>query len=162
MVLPRRILACTDLSAAGNEAVAYAAELTRVLGAELVVAHLFDGYVVTQRELLRAPERTEIAARRERLVEELRAVVQRVAPGVAARFICEHADAHREIPALAAREGADLIVVGRYGHSGFARFFVGSVTDSVVRNASVPVLAVGDGSRVAVHAGGGVQAVQRS
>jgi nucleotide-binding universal stress UspA family protein len=153
MSLPRRVLACTDLSPAGNEAVAYAAQLAEACGAELIVAHLFDGYVMSQRELLREPGRAEAAQRREQLFEKLQAVVGQLAPGRSVRCICEHADAHREIPNLAAREGADLIVLGRYGHGGFARFFMGSVTDAVVRNAGVPVLAVGDGRRAASRAG---------
>jgi nucleotide-binding universal stress UspA family protein len=153
MSLPRRILACTDLSPAGNDAVAYAAQLAQACGAELIVAHLFNGYVMMQRELLREPAQRDAMQRRERLLEELRSVVGQLAPGRSIRCICEHADAHREIPNLAAREGADLIVLGRYGHGGFARFFMGSVTDAVVRNAGVPVLAVGDGARATSRAG---------
>jgi nucleotide-binding universal stress UspA family protein len=152
MSLPRRILACTDLSPAGNDAVAYAAQLAQACGAELIVAHLFDGFVMMQRELLRDAGRSEVAQRREQRLEELQSVVRRLASGSSVRCICEHADAHREIPKLAAREGVDLIVLGRYGHGGFARFFVGSVTDAVVRNAGVPVLAVGGGTRAASRA----------
>ncbi len=152
MRLPRRILACTDFSANGDEAVAYAAQLARALDAELVVAHLFNGFVIMQRELLRSPSDGETEARRAAGLERLQELVARVGGGVPARFVCEHADARTEIPHLARREGCELIVVGRYGQSGFAHLFVGSVTDSVVRNASVPVLAVGNGVAVEKHA----------
>lgn len=152
MSLPRRILACTDFSPAGNSAVAYAADLARALGAELLIAHLFDGLPVMQRELLREPANGEIATRREHGLEQLHALTRPLAPGLAMRCICEHADAHREIPQFAAREGADLIVVGRYGRGGFARFFMGSVADSVMRNSSVPVLAVGESACVGARA----------
>jgi nucleotide-binding universal stress UspA family protein len=39
-------------------------------------------------------------------------------------------------------EHADLIVMGTHGHSGYERFFVGSVTNKVLHKASVPVLVV--------------------
>jgi nucleotide-binding universal stress UspA family protein len=42
----------------------------------------------------------------------------------------------------AEEEGADLIVMGTHGHSGYERFFVGSVTNKVLHKASVPVLVV--------------------
>jgi len=43
---------------------------------------------------------------------------------------------------FAAQQEADLIVIGTHGHSRLAAFFLGSVTQKVVRTASTPVLAV--------------------
>lgn len=162
MRLPRKILACTDFSANGDEAVAYAAALATALDAELIVAHLFDGFVVLQHELLRAPTDGAVEKRRLEGLARLHELVQRVAAGRPVRCVCEHANARTDIPQLARREGAELIVVGRYGASGVGHLFVGSVTDFVVRNASVPVLAVGDGASVATHAGAHESAAHRS
>lgn len=155
MRLPKRILACTDFSMGGNEAVDYALRLAAALGAEVVVAHLFDGYVVMQRELVRPPDDGEVETRRLGGLSRLHELVRQLAPaaGVAVRCVCEHGNARSEIPRLAHREGADLIVLGRYGQSGVGHMFMGSVTDAIVRNASMPVLAVGDGGRPAAHAG---------
>lgn len=42
-----------------------------------------------------------------------------------------------------AREtGADLIIMGTHGHSGYERYFVGSVTNKVLHKSAVPVLVV--------------------
>ncbi len=160
MRLPKRILACTDFSSGGNEAVAYAADLAAALGAELVVAHLFDGFVMVQRELLRAPDAAELETRRLGGLSRLHELVRQLGPrdGAAARCVCEHGNPRSEIPRLAQREGADLIVVGRYGQSGVGQMFMGSVTDAIVRNASMPVLAVGNGARVTTRAGDHAQA----
>lgn len=155
MRLPKRILACTDFSAGGNDAVDYAFRLAAALGAEVVVAHLFDGFVVMQRELVRPPDDGELESRRLAGLSRMHELVRQLAPaaGVAVRCVCEHGNARSEIPRLAQREGAELIVLGRYGQSGVGHMFMGSVTDAIVRNASMPVLAVGEGARAADRAG---------
>ena len=159
MRLPKRILACTDFSSGGNEAVDYAIQLARALGAEVVIAHLFDGFVVMQRELVRPPDDGELESRRLGGLSRLHELVRQLAPaGVAVRCLCEHGNARSEIPRLAQREGADLIVLGRYGQSGVGHMFMGSVTDAIVRNASMPVLAVGEGARAANRASDAAQA----
>ncbi len=43
---------------------------------------------------------------------------------------------------VAARERADLIVIGSHGRTGLARAMLGSVAERVVRHASCPVLVV--------------------
>ena len=50
---------------------------------------------------------------------------------------------HGEILAQAGRLGADLIVMGTHGRSGFERLLLGSVTEKVLRTAKQPVLTVG-------------------
>ena len=56
-----------------------------------------------------------------------------VAQGVPADKIVEVADEH----------DVDMIIIGRRGHSALKRFFLGSVTDRVVRHANCDVLIVG-------------------
>ena len=50
------------------------------------------------------------------------------------------ADEH--ISAYAQEQAIDLIVMSTHGHSGFKRFFLGSVTDRVIRAGQTPVLVV--------------------
>lgn len=50
---------------------------------------------------------------------------------------------HRAIVDHAADVGADLIVMGTHGRTGLAHVALGSVTERVVRSASVPVMTVG-------------------
>jgi len=163
MQLPKRILACTDFSTGGNDAVAYALELGAALGAEVVLAHLFDGFVLMQRELWRPPNDSDVETRRMGGLARLQELARRLArPGLTTRCVCEHGNARTEIPRLAQREGADLIVLGRYGQSGIGHLFMGSVTDAIVRNASMPVLAVGNGAHAEARAGDGTRKEVRS
>lgn len=48
----------------------------------------------------------------------------------------------REIVAAAEGADADLVVMGTHGRSGLQRVVLGSVTETVLRHASVPVLAI--------------------
>ncbi|WP_020655328.1 universal stress protein [Massilia niastensis] len=49
-------------------------------------------------------------------------------------------DGGRALLALAARDGHDLVVMGCYGHSQFRELFLGGVTRTVLRDATLPVL----------------------
>ena len=62
----------------------------------------------------------------------LRVDVRRLAKG--------HADVADTLLAHAAETGADFIVMGGHGHSRLRDFFLGSVTDVVLRSVKVPVL----------------------
>jgi nucleotide-binding universal stress UspA family protein len=145
-MIAKRILACTDFSAGGNAAAAYAVELAAELHADVVLTHLLNGAVMLQWELLRPATPAELEGRRMVGLARLQELARQLArPGVSIRCRCEHGDPHRDIPRLAQEEAIDLIVVGRYGHSGLARLFLGSVADSVIRNCTVPVLAISNG-----------------
>ncbi|ELY60672.1 universal stress protein [Natronolimnohabitans innermongolicus] len=48
----------------------------------------------------------------------------------------------REIPAYATETDVDLIVMGTHGRTGIGQWFLGSVTENVVRQAEVPVFCV--------------------
>ena len=53
-----------------------------------------------------------------------------------------HGDAVAGIEAAIARHTPDLVVVGTHGRTGLARLLLGSVAESVLRVATVPVLVV--------------------
>jgi len=62
--------------------------------------------------------------------------------GLEAQSIIWEGDPGETIIAAAAAEGADLIVVGTTGRGGVGRMLMGSTSDFVIRNATVPVLVV--------------------
>lgn len=49
-------------------------------------------------------------------------------------------DADKVLPAYAAECGADLIVMGAYGHSRIRQLLVGSTTTAIIRTSPIPVL----------------------
>lgn len=62
--------------------------------------------------------------------------------GLEARSIIWEGDPGETIVAAAEAEGADLIVMGTTGRGGVGRMLMGSTSDFVIRNATMPVLTV--------------------
>lgn len=145
------ILFPTDLSPAAAGALAHAAFLAESLDARLVLYHV-AGIPVSEYAAWGAGKEEEVwqrvdaAARRElqRLAEGLRApcdvVVRHDAPSARVLVDLSVLDQVR-------RTRPGLVVMPMQSRSGFTRFFVGSVTEEVVRHAAVPVLAVRDGAK---------------
>lgn len=148
-----RILLATDGSAESARAARMAAVISRSLGSELHVVRIEpipSIYAASESEVLdpelqhKLRESAEIDAR-EKLDEEMEKIKEMdgEVSGVHARF--GRPDA--EIVSLAEELGADLIVVGSRGRGPLKRALMGSVSNSVVRHAPVPVLVVRDDRR---------------
>jgi nucleotide-binding universal stress UspA family protein len=135
-----RILVAYDGSPGSERALALAVRLAGEQHAELlvlsVVEHLprFAGTVGEVDEALR--ERTEALRERQR-----RAVQLAEARGIASpRALLEVGHAAQSIVAAAEREQADLLVLGRSGHSEVWGRFMGSTADKIVRHSPCSVL----------------------
>ena len=87
-------------------------------------AEFYDALEQTGREALETV--------RKRAREADLSVAGTIANGPAARAILSYSEEH----------DADLIVMGTHGRSGVRRYLIGSVTETVVRNADVPVCCV--------------------
>lgn len=142
------ILFPTDLSPAADAALAHAAFLAESLGARLVLFHV-AGIPVSEYAAWGAGKEEEVwqrvdaAARRdlqksaEKLGAPCEIIVRHDTPS--ARVLVDLSvldQIHRTRPGL--------VVMPTQSRAGFSRFFVGSVTEEVVRHAGVPVLAVRD------------------
>lgn len=133
-----RILVATDFSDCGDAAVIEARKMAERFNAELHVMHAVDvDHEVIRPSLgalmgdIRPHVDAMVATQTERL-EELgighnHVVVGR--PDVAIRNTVE-------------KIGADLVIMGTHGRRGFARWFLGSTAERVLRQAKVPVLVV--------------------
>jgi nucleotide-binding universal stress UspA family protein len=133
----RQILLATDLSPASAGASAQALDLAHDLGADVLVMSAID----------REPHPDGIARRLEhmRLERELAAqevVARGRARGIDVRFMIWVGAPGEAIVEAARSEQVDLVVVGSHGRGAVGRFFVGSVSDYVVRHAPCPVLVV--------------------
>lgn len=139
----RRILVATDFSPHARTALEHARDLVRAAGGRVVLMTALDapdpltmvgGAIKTPLDLTEAraaaEERLRAEARAVGLGQSLEAVVVR--------------DRRPEVEILAAADqaGADLIVVGTHGFSGVKRWLLGSVSERVLRAATVPVLLV--------------------
>ncbi len=141
--LPRRILVPTDFSDTADRALQVARQLATALAAEIHVVHvrilLEDPHLVEdhQRELERLLTRSD---------QKTREILNRHVSGEPSVVVHPHLvrglSAPESIVEAAGDLGCDLIVIGTHGRRGLKHLLLGSVTEAVVRSASIPVLTV--------------------
>lgn len=139
----KKILVPTDFSTYANKAVAYAAELARKGGAEIVLMHaceLLDVQFSSHKAAIREHNRTQVEELTRRLaiakesVEQLGAatVSTRLYKGPVVDSVLEAARSYRP----------GLIVMGTLGQTGLRRKLLGSKVSEVINRSTVPVLTV--------------------
>ncbi len=147
-MLPKVILVPTDLSENAEEALDYACELARTLGAKVHLLNVIAVPVVGVPELGMALTSTMIdtmVTDNQNALDQLAARKAHLADMGPA--LLRTGDARDVINQTAKEIGADLIVVGTHGRRGVSRVLLGSVAETVVRTAPCPVLTV----RMAKH-----------
>lgn len=138
------ILVPTDGSSGTAEvldhAIAIASEGTTVHGL----------YVVDKRHIMAADEDSKAEVRRslqeegERALDDVEVTVEDA--GLTAATVCEEGIPHRVAVEYAHEADADLVVMGTHGRTGRQGVeALGSTTDRVVENGSIPVLVVNIG-----------------
>ncbi len=142
----KRILVPVDFSGDSLNALAYARNLIKPFGAEVVLLHVVepiyyaapaDMYMTSPNLATLLDEQQRMAAQQlRRLAADLEKKGQRVRTalktGSPAQIIIDSAQ----------RGGVDLIVMATHGRTGLAHMFMGSVAEKVVRSAACPVLTV--------------------
>ena len=141
----QNILVPVDGSETSYEAVAQAAELAKAFGGKITVVQVLalDPYIAA--EYISATQTND-------LIERARTSVLKTLEEAAAKFsdlgipveakLLEGQVVHREIIREAETSKADLIVIGSHGRTGLKRLFLGSVAQSVLGEAHIPVLVV--------------------
>ena len=141
----QNILVPVDGSETSYAAVAQAAELAKAFGGKITVVQVLalDPYISA--EYISATQTND-------LIERARTSVLKTLEEAAAKFsdlgipveakLLEGQVVHREIIKEAETSKADLIVIGSHGRTGLKRLFLGSVAQSVLGEAHIPVLVV--------------------
>jgi universal stress protein A len=138
------ILVPTDLSEPAEAAWAHARELAQKCRATIVLLYVAEpvlshfGVVGLAPGISELEEQHDIAARL-KLQEQ---VDQAQALGLKVRSRVVVGKPWQKVVEAAGEEGADLIVIGTHGRTGFAREAIGSTAERVVRHAHCPVLVV--------------------
>jgi len=140
----KKILVPTDFSDASGEAVTTAIAFARAFSARITLIHVFvePTYVLPPPvEMATFPfDITEILAKVQASLEnEVRRVEQ---AGIPIEGETISGRAAPEIVSYAKKIGADLIVMGTHGRSGFQHALLGSVAERVVHHSHCPVLVV--------------------
>lgn len=134
----RTILLASDLSPASAAAESLAFELASNLGSSVLLVSVIDPRGLSMPGGGFRQRVDQARAAREAAAQ---AIVDRGRrDGVPIRCLIWEGDPGESIVEAAEAEGVDLIVVGSHGRRGIDRFFMGSVSERVVRTASVPVL----------------------
>lgn len=141
-MLPKHILVPTDLSEGAEQALAYACELARMLGAQI---HLLNVVAIPA---LGVPELgvALTGAIIDQLVTENQTALERLArtrcTAPLGQVLIKAGDPRDMINRTALELGVDLIVMGTHGRRGISRALLGSVAETVVRSAPCAVLTV--------------------
>ncbi|HET6146268.1 MAG TPA: universal stress protein [Polyangia bacterium] len=140
----KSILVPTDFSDASAEALATAIAFARAFSARVTLIHVFvePTYVLPPPvEMATFPfDISEIMAKVQTSLDAERQRVEKAGIQVEAETITGRAAP--EIVAYAKKIGADLIVMGTHGRSGFQHALLGSVAERVVHHSPCPVLVV--------------------
>jgi nucleotide-binding universal stress UspA family protein len=139
-MLPKNILVPTDLSEGAEQALDYACELARTLGAKVHLLNVIGIPVLGVPELGMALTSTMIDS----MISDNQKALDKLAEqkGCTGEVVLKTGDARDLILQTATELGVDLIVMGTHGRRGVTRALLGSVTESVVRSATCPVLTV--------------------
>lgn len=147
MTLPKRILVPTDYGPSSDEALAYALDLAKALGADVFVMHAYelpivgfpDGALVASADLAaRLLEGAQLGMKK--TLENAQGSAQ--GSGVSVQGMVKQGEPWRTILDTVTEVGAGLIVMGTHGRRGLPRALLGSVAEKVVRSSVVPVTTI--------------------
>jgi nucleotide-binding universal stress UspA family protein len=133
----KRILVAIENSPADRTILSHVSELARVVGAELLLVHVADGWAARNFDQLNLRESEEMKSDRaylDRLQNELRGlgfvVTTRLAMG----------DPSTELIRVAQEQSVDLIAMSTHGHRFLSDLIHGTTADRVRHLVRVPVL----------------------
>ena len=138
----KKILVALENGVADDTLVPHITELARLLGSELLLVHVADGFVARNFEQLKLAESDEMRADRAYLdgvAERLRMRGLVVATELAL------GNPPTEILKTALARGCDLIAMTSHGHKIIGDFFLGSTIEKVRHNTAIPILVVRSG-----------------
>lgn len=143
MIRFKKILCPVDFFKTSSRAFDYALKLATHYKAKVHAIHAVAPIVVASYDIpFSATSMTmDLKGESERFLNDLKK--NAAGKGVAVTTQVAVGDVDRQILRAAAKEKADLIVIGTHGRRGFERLMLGSVTERIVRSSAVPILTVG-------------------
>ncbi len=133
----RKILVALENTRTDEAILAHIEPLARLMGSELVLVHVADGWVARNLNQLNLAESQEMREDREYLDRTRARFVDGGIPAQAVLLVGEPADA---IVRLAQETGADLIAMSTHGHRFLGDLIYGSTASRVRHTVQIPVL----------------------
>jgi nucleotide-binding universal stress UspA family protein len=135
-----------DFSEHARAALSTAVDLARRLGSDLHLLHVVQlpAYGYYGRSSVVPVPGADLTKAKDEAMRSLREIVAAIGqpPGKVETHVVEGAAIVEMIRQYAEEVGADFIVMGTHGRTGFAHVFLGSVTERTLRGSPCPVLAV--------------------
>jgi len=139
----KRILCPVDLSELSVRTLAYAGAIASWYDAHLTALHVVPSLTPMDVRTGVEPVSMVYPLSRDEVLEQLRQTVAAAGLGEGTvALTAEAGEAAATVVDQAVAMRADLVVMGTHGRSGFDRFFLGSVTEKVLRKAPCAVLTV--------------------
>ena len=138
----RKVLIPLDFSDDSQRALVYGLALAASCGAEVALLTVIeDSFPYPELFAWDHPNEEFYKSMRERALHHMDELLQAApADGAKVERLVVRGRPRHEIVAVAADQGADLIVLARHGSSGIRHAFMGSTAESVLRHAACPVL----------------------
>lgn len=135
----KRILVPLENGPADRVILKHVTSLAKLLGSELLLVHVADGWAARNMEQLNLRESQEMKEDRAYL-ERITAEVRKA--GVDADAVLAAGDPAREIAAAAEREKVDLIAMATHGHSLLGDVVHGTTATALRHVSRIPILMV--------------------
>ena len=135
----RKILVALDASSADETLLPHISQLAKLLGSQLLLLHVSDGWVARNYEKLGLADSEEMKADRQYLED---AAGRLRTEGLTVDAKLALGDPPTEVLKMAASEGCDLIAMTSHGHRLIGDIFFGSTIEQVRHSSSVPLLIV--------------------
>ena len=133
----RRILVTLENSPTDETILEHIAPLAKMLGSQLLLVHVADGWVARHYDHLNLAESEEM--REDRVY--LEQVKERLAgEGIPAETVLLYGEPADEIVKLAEERDVDLIAMSTHGHRLLADWILGSTAHKVRHTVNIPVL----------------------
>ncbi len=139
----QKLLVAIDFSKSSSAALAYAENLARLYGSEVLLAHVVSVVNASSPDIGAVYTAPEIGQAMAEDLEQLASQLRQ--EGIQSRAILAEGPVAEEVERIVQKEKPDLLLAGTHGAHGLERLILGSVAESILRTVSCPVLTVGPG-----------------
>jgi nucleotide-binding universal stress UspA family protein len=146
----KKILVAAGFSQYMQNLLNYAAEIAKVMNAELIIASIINARDVAAVGTIAAmgydvDSGNYVAGIRAERQKELDNILKKIArPPEKVRTVFKTGDPGDELLKVAVKENVDLIIMGMKGRTDLEYIFVGSVAEKVFRRSPIPILSYRD------------------
>ncbi len=140
-VFLKKILWVTDFSDEAQEAFIYAKHFAKTFNAKLIALHVvpdFSPTLYSTTAIIKTELTKRVALMKKEAERKLNALQKK--QRFEFKSLVVEGNASKKIIETSEKQKVDLIVMGKRGISAIEKLFIGSVTNQVLRNATVPIL----------------------